>query len=198
MVEWISSWSFFNWLAIFAFGLGLVGFINGFFGLRDRFKNWKAEQNKNSYEKRRREFEVQLAIIASSRTNPARFQLRVFDIIARALLYFFVAVFAFILAVFNMQSVWSLPSSIRFGMAFGSQLMAITKAWKLFRFIDTARHPETVVYRAMELITNARKKGFISETEAESEAKDFTEHTMFTDDEKYVISRVLKSTNLAL
>jgi hypothetical protein len=198
MVEWISSWSFFNWLAIIAFGLGLVGFVNGFFGLRDRFKNWKAEQNKNSFEKRRRELEVQLAIIASSRTNPPRFQLRVFDIISRATLFFFVAVFAFILAVFNMQSVGTAPSAILFGIAFGSQFMAITKAWKLARFINTARNPETVVYRAVELIKNAKKKGFISDPIAESEAKYFTEHSMFTDDEKHVISKVLKSTNLGL
>jgi hypothetical protein len=63
MLEWIVSWTFWNWLALVSFIVLPLSALNAFLGLRARYKDWRTLKSKEEYDKRRLEIEDRLTAI---------------------------------------------------------------------------------------------------------------------------------------
>lgn len=58
IIEWLRTWTFFNWLAVIAFLMAFTGFLNSFLSLRSRYKDWRGVQSRKAFGKRLKELET--------------------------------------------------------------------------------------------------------------------------------------------
>lgn len=165
MIDWIRTWTFFNWLAIIAFLMALVGFLNSFLSLRSRFKDWRGVQSKKAFAERLNELKHLVTKIGGFRKEPAKYFFIMTHSVLRLLMFFVAAFSTFTLLVFST----TLPVDNYSVGKVGSFVCLILLGWIIGTFIGilrTARYtayPELIKKEVSHFLRSGAKRKLLSE-----------------------------------
>src|SRR5438128_386008 len=96
----IGNMTIWNWLALIAFIFFPLSALNAFFGLKVRYKDWRASQGKKKYRQRLLRYHYELKRIENYLANEKQFFLEVLDQGIRSLLWVVVSITPLSLGLF--------------------------------------------------------------------------------------------------
>lgn len=163
MLEWIKTWTFFNWLTLIAFVFGTISVLNATLSLRSRYKDWQATKSKEAFEKRLEQLKQQISRIRKIRESTITLATEVMIYIIGASVFF---LFAFICSVILLLNI-SIKTSDEFlliGLTISFFLLIATSiaiVLKLFMVISYVRTPWLLESRTRRLVNRGKSKGLI-------------------------------------
>jgi hypothetical protein len=182
MLEWIKTWTFFNWLA--------------FFSLRSRYKDWRGGQSRKAYTKRLNELKRLVDLIGRLRKDPIAYFFIMVHAIFRLLIFFIIA-FTFFVSV--MLS-FSLPvKDYGFSKILGGGCVLLL-GWIIGTFIGilrTARYtayPDLMKTEVSDFLRSGAKKGLLSEEAGDDMLKTLGNYNLLTIDEYGKLEALYKET----
>lgn len=181
--EFIRNMTVWNWLALIAFFLALVGGLNAFLSLKLRYRDWRGTKNKKEFEKRRIELANQLLKLQIHKKDPITFFTEFVYKATRITSSFLLAFFCFVAA--------SLTDSIT-AMFFGALALlfsfnAVRLAFKLLQFARRMNYPLVWATEVIDFFKKAREKDLETE-ESKQVLLSLRRSDIFTPGEKDVIS----------
>jgi hypothetical protein len=186
MIEWFKSLTFFNWLALIAFCLALVGFLNSFLSLRSRYKDWKGGRNKKAFEKRLKELKRQVEKIGKFRREPhTYYRYVIHELVNILLLMLWTAItFAFSYGVTNSPTAGLNQTYIPFGLLLICFLLLGITTGYINGFRRRVAHIDNPASRAKEVkkfINNGVKNNVVVENEIHEIIKTLKDNDLIRD-----------------
>lgn len=184
--EWIKTWTFFNWLAIAAFFLAVIGFLNSFLSLRSRYLGWSSIKSRKAFEKRLHNIEVELYMIGKYRKSPTSYYYEVIHLATRPVIGLLFSFAGFLLYEFTYNffpSPINLLASLFSIMSLFMAWYALRQAEKLDALTGRVRVPIVFAENTFEFLNQASKKGLTS-PQGDRIVKTFLSNEMFDEYEQ--------------
>lgn len=207
MWEWIQTWTFFNWLAVAAFLMALVGFLNSTLSLKSRYKDRLALKNKESFNARKTELENQFNDFLRYDSSPI---LLFLDIAKDAIIsaIFVLVAFGFFIYAFT-EYILSQPSDklagvfavFPFYFSIFCLLLPIFTLWELAFKIKYFQRPDLLLREISDFLIEGRKKELISPEEMERMIEllgKIKETKIYMEDVEKIKAEKLKATEVEL
>jgi hypothetical protein len=195
MIDWIKTWTFFNWLTLIAFLLALVGFLNSFLSLKSRYQDWRATKSKKEFEKRVITLLKVARQVTLYRNSPEIYYLVVIKILAYTIFSSLSAFFMFVWAVILIASGISL---IAIPVLLICQLIIVVALRSAFKFIDLHLKVYTPTKFGKEIqffINRGAGKGLITSEQEISLLKELVNSDVLEDFAARELKGSLKLTN---
>lgn len=201
MAEWIKGWTFFNWLAVIAFILALVGFLNSVLSLRSRYLDWRGGQSKKAFEKRLKQLETLAKRVGSYRKEPWSFVFMLAHNSVRIIFFVVSSLAAFLAAFANIHipPITNYPAIdspiytyIFIYIAYILMIIAMGLTSKLVRTVAYVNRPSLLKKKIIEFVRNGAEKNLVPEQGAETISQTLFDNNLITIDEYEDLNHLLK------
>jgi hypothetical protein len=153
----IQAMTFWNWLALVAFIIALLGGLNAFLSLKARYRDWKGTRNKTQFDKRISELTTQFFMMEQYKQDSIAFFTRVLSYASELPIPFLISI-----AFFTIGALFW-PSYL---LALLFMFSCIKTATKLNQLITRVSLPELFAIEIVDFVKSAADKGLASEDAA--------------------------------
>lgn len=196
MWEWIQTWTFFNWLTLILIIPASLGYLNAYFGLRDRWKNRKATKSREAFDERVVEIERQIKRIDKYRKNPSDFFM---DTLEKAVFpaLSLIGIFALLLLAAseyltsssdNRSSLNNLFTILQINLALPLLIIPAAFLLEIKQNIEHIRLPQLLFSELASLLKDGANKGLLK-VEHLSLLDKFLETDLLIEDEKEIVKK---------
>lgn len=156
--------NFWNWLAIAAFAIALMGGLNAFLSLKTRYRDWRGTRNHKSFEKRLKELRKEFAEVENYHKNKFQFFSRVLEEATKPLVCIVLALILFIgaFAIYRIPLPGFRPAEFLY-LVFAIAILFLAMPWiqKMSRLITNVGHPDKLVKEIIDFIKESRLRKII-------------------------------------
>ncbi len=170
-----------NWLAVIAFLIALIGGLNAFLSLKARYRDWKGTRNKKQFDKRVDELHTQFFMVEKYKENPTAYFTQVLCDFSALPTQFLVLFIFFILG----SMFWPLGL-----LALFSLFTCMKTATKLNQLTTRVNYPELFAIEIIDFVKSAADKGLASEEAARLILK-VGQSKVYSDSERDVVFNYL-------